>query len=140
MNQKLIFLPLIGQVLITFLVWLWLVVGRVTTIKRQNIDPQILANEVRSNEIFRKLTNQSDNLENLFELPVLFFTVIVVLFLTKNVDSIFVMLCWAFVATRGVHSWIHCTGNRILHRFYAYLISSAILWMTWARLAIHLIQ
>jgi len=41
---------------------------------------------------------------------------------------------------RVLHSLIHCTYNKIVHRFNAYLASSLVLWAMWIRIAIQLIK
>lgn len=136
MEPKLILVPLFAQVLLTFLVWLLLVYSRVTTILRQRINPQVLANEARSNEIYKDITNLSDNFENLFEVPVLFYAAALLIFQTGKSDAIFVGLAWVFVAIRALHSLIHCTSNIILYRFYAYLSSTAVLLVIWIKLGL----
>ena len=40
-----------------------------------------------------------------------------------------------FVATRTVDSYIHCTRNVVMRRFYAYLTSWIFLLCTWLMLA-----
>jgi hypothetical protein len=44
------------------------------------------------------------------------------------------------VACRVLHSWIHCTYNRVKHRFYAFAASTLVLCAHWIVLAIHLVR
>ena len=134
MQNKDLLLPLLAQVFLTFIVWNILAIGRTVTTLRKRINPQILADETQNLLVFKNLINPSDNLENLFEVPVLFYAAIG-LILTLNVnDSFYVAAAWFFVAGRFMHSFIHCTYNKIKHRFYVYILSSWILWVIWARL------
>ena len=87
-----------------------------------------------------KDTRAADNFRNLFELPVLFYLALVVAALTQQVTAIALSLAWAFVALRIVHSAIHCTYNRVWHRFYAYLAGGLVLWALWAVLAVGLLR
>ena len=49
-------------------------------------------------------------------------------------------LAWAFVGLRVLHSWIHCTYNKVMHRFQAYLAGGVALWALWAVLAFGLLR
>jgi hypothetical protein len=81
------------------------------------------------------VSNPSDNFKNLFELPVLFYALALYLFATVQVDAIYVYAGWIFVAFRALHSAVHCTFNRVMLRFYLYLISAVALWLTVIRAA-----
>lgn len=135
MDPKAILLPVCGQVLLTLLVWIVLYITRVGTMKRKRIHPQVLADESQSQILLKEVVNPSDNFENLFELPVLFYVVAVIISTNGVTDLTYVVLAWGFVGFRAIHSLIHCSYNKIMHRFYAYLVSSLILWGMWARLA-----
>ena len=70
------------------------------------------------------MSNPSDNLKNLFEIPVLFYALVLYLFATRQVDRLYVDAGWVFVAFRTLHSAVHCTFNIVLLRFYLYLIAT----------------
>ena len=74
------------------------------------------------------VSNPSDNLKNLFELPVLFYALALLLFVTNRVDATYVAAAWAFVVFRAAHSVVHCTFNRVMVRFSCYLAASLALW------------
>jgi hypothetical protein len=71
----------------------------------------------------------SNNLKNLAELPVIFYAVCLYLTVFGQVDAIHVYCAWAFVLLRVLHSAIHCSYNKVMHRFLAYLLSSLALWV-----------
>jgi hypothetical protein len=50
-------------------------------------------------------------------------------------DPVLVRLAWGFVVLRAVHSLVHCSYNRVMHRFIAYMISCLFLLFMWIRLA-----
>ena len=81
------------------------------------------------------VSNPSDNLKNRFELPVLFYALALLLYLTNRVDGVYVVAAWAFVVFRFAHSLVHCTFNRMLGRFYCYLAASLALWIMVLRAA-----
>jgi hypothetical protein len=82
------------------------------------------------------VSNPSDNLKNLFEMPVLFYAIALYLFVTKQVDATYVDAAWVFVGFRVLHSAVHCTFNLVMLRFYLYLIASIALWFMVFRAAL----
>lgn len=135
MFYKPILLPLLAQVLLTFLVWVYMYFTRFREINRKNIDPQSLADRASLQALLTSSATPADNFKNLFELPVLFYVAILLSLTLLIQDNLLVLLAWAFVILRAVHSLIHCTYNRVLHRFTAYVASAFVLFLMWARLA-----
>jgi hypothetical protein len=43
----------------------------------------------------------------------------------------FVTAAWAYVALRSLHSLIHVTYNRVMHRFLVYVASTLLLFAMW---------
>jgi hypothetical protein len=78
------------------------------------------------------------NLMNLLELPILFYVVCLVLYVTAGVSALAVSLAWAYVVLRIVHSVIHLTYNRVMHRLAAFAISNAVLVVIWVLAGIHI--
>jgi hypothetical protein len=73
------------------------------------------------------------NLMNLLEMPVLFYVVCIAFYATRHVDLGLLKLAWVFVAFRFLHSVIHLTTNRVLHRLSAFAASNVVLLMMWIR-------
>jgi hypothetical protein len=73
------------------------------------------------------------NLMNLLEMPVLFYVVCIAFYVTRHVDHGLLKLAWVFVAFRLIHSLIHLTTNRVLHRLSAFAASNVVLVMMWIR-------
>ena len=134
MDARLIFWPAVAMAALTFAVAVRMFVVRVGQIKREQIKLQSIA---LSAQLAARLTDSApaDNFRNLFELPVLFYVALVIAFLTAQVDALTLGLAWAFVATRFVHSAIHCGYNRVRHRFYAFIGGFFVLAALWAVLA-----
>lgn len=78
------------------------------------------------------------NFVNLFEMPVLFYVLCLALYMTHNVSETLLALAWIYVALRVVHSLIHVTYNKIMHRFFVYALSSFLLLAMWIIFAIEL--
>ena len=71
------------------------------------------------------------NLMNLLELPVLFYVVCLMYFVTDRVDATARDLAWVYVGLRLAHSAIHVTYNRVRHRLIAFAASNVLLIMLW---------
>jgi len=129
MQQTAIFGPFLALMSLTLVVWVYLYVRRIAFIQGRKISPRAL--EVPG-ELARlsppAVSNPSDNLKNLFELPVLFYALALYLYAVNEVDGVYVVAAWAFVGFRAAHSLVHCTFNRVLVRFYCYLAASLALW------------
>jgi hypothetical protein len=132
---KPLLLPLLVQVLLTFSVWVYLFAWRIPEIQRKGIDPQRLKDRATAHELLPDSANASNNLKNLFELPVLFYTAVLLSLVLMIQDMLLVQLAWGFVVLRIVHSVIHCTYNNVNHRFAAYALSCLFLLFMWIRLA-----
>jgi len=79
------------------------------------------------------------NYMNLLELPMLFYIVCLVLYVTGAASSLAIAIGWAFVAFRIVHSVIHLTYNRVLHRLAAFSAANVALVFLWVIAAAHLV-
>ena len=134
MYFKPLLLPLLAQVALTFIVMTSMYQTRVAEMKTKRIHPQRVKTRVKSKHLLTDSAPASDNFSNLFELPVLFYTAILLTLILMVQDSILVILAWNFVISRYLHSLIHVTYNRVIHRFYMFLLSSFFLLAYWVRL------
>lgn len=137
MEQTAIFGPFLATMLLTFVVWVYMYVRRIRFITSTRMTPADMA---KPGELARispaAVSNPSDNLKNLFEIPVLFYALALYLFVTRQVDGAYVTAGWVFVAFRALHSAMHCTINVVIVRFYLYLIASLAVWFMLARAAL----
>ena len=87
-----------------------------------------------------QITKQADrNLINLFEFPILFYAICVVLYVTGKVDAYFVILAYWFVGLRVAHSLYHIFINGFIGdmplRALLWLPSWVIVIWMWVRFA-----
>lgn len=135
-----ILLPLLVMVFLTFLVWIFLFALRIPEIKFKKIDPDDLKDRAEAHNLLTTSAAASNNLKNLFEMPVLFYVAVMLEILLLIQDALLVQLAWGFVIMRVVHSAVHCSYNRVMHRFIAYFISCLFLLLLWIRLASYLVM
>lgn len=129
--------PAFAMIALTFIVWIRLYQTRLAEMKSKRIHPQKVA--LSKDMSLLDDTRAADNFRNLFELPVIFYLALVVAAITGMVTPVFLFLAWTFVALRFLHSYIHCSYNRVKDRFTAYLLGGLALWAVWIYLAFHLL-
>lgn len=135
MDPKTIFAPFFAQMLLTLAVWIYMYARRIPFIV--SLGPRV--DLAKPGELARvspaAVSNPSDNLKNLFEIPVLFYALTLYLFVMREVDGTYVVAAWTFVAFRVAHSIVHCTFNLVTLRFGLYLVATLALWFMLLRAA-----
>ena len=129
-TSTVILLAAIAQVFLTFSVGIVLYIRRISELKTRRISPQKIATSSQSATIMED-TRASDNFKNLFEVPVLFYFLCSVILITKKNNEVLALASIIFVILRAVHSYIQCTSNRVMIRFYAFCFSSITLIAAW---------
>jgi hypothetical protein len=133
-----IFGPVFTMLLLTLVVWVYLFIRRVPFIQNSGMTPDQLAEPGHLAQASpASVSNPSDNLKNLFEIPVLFYFSALYLFATDQVDSVYVSAAWVFAGFRVLHSLVHCSINIVMLRFVLYLLSTLALWFIVLRAAAH---
>jgi hypothetical protein len=110
----------LAMVLLTFAVAVAMFFARFGEMRRKRLHPQAIATSVAMAARLER-TGPADNFRNLFEVPVLFHALVAVALAVNVVPRWLVVGAWAFVALRVVHSLIHCSYNRVMHRAVAFL-------------------
>ena len=122
MPQTAIFGPFFAMLGLTLAVWIYLYARRIPFIRSLgNVDLSAPGTLQRLSP--PAVSNPSDNFQNLFEVPVLFYALTLYLFVTGQVDGAYVAAGWAFAGFRALHSAVHCTFNHVLTRFWLYFAS-----------------
>lgn len=114
MNQDLILWPLVAQVFLVVLLFVRLGQLKDRAKAAGAVDPAVTAldNDAWPDDV-RKVAN---NIRNQFQLPVLFYVILLALFAQQSVDMPAVVVAWLFVASRVAHSWIHIGSNYVPNR------------------------
>lgn len=133
MRSTMIFLPAAAMVLLVAMITFRMFFER----KRQMIASGMHMRDIPSSSQMASRfadTRAADNYKNLFEGPVLFYVALVTAFATAQVSPLITALAWTYVVLRYLHSYIHCTYNRVRHRLYVFLASNIVLWGMWIAL------
>ncbi len=135
MGSTAIFWPMIAHFVLVAIVYYILSAGRVRAVR----EGKATVSQFRENRNEPELSLFArNNLENQFELPVLFHAVCLSLFVTGHATLYPVLLAWLFVIARYAHSYIHIKTNRIRHRRPLFIAGFLILALMWLWLAIKL--
>jgi hypothetical protein len=121
----------LAMVLLTAIVGLTMLRNRVREMMRKRLDAQQIADSTRMAAQLQDI-QAADNFRNLFEVPVLFYTLVAIALATGYVPSWLVVCTWIFVALRVAHSLIHCTYNKVFHRLAVFLPGFALLIGMWS--------
>ena len=119
-------LPVLVLVAWSILVWLWMIAGRVSVMRREKIHPQ---KAVRTREFSTAGREQwvADNYNHLMEQPTIFYAAALAAHAAGQGDAINVGLAWTYVIVRIVHTLIQTTSNIVMWRFYAFIASTLVL-------------
>jgi hypothetical protein len=121
----------------TLIVLLLIPVVRVRAVLKREVRP----NDFRFGEaptVPGKVSVPNRNYMNLLELPMLFYVVCLVLFVTAGASHATIVLAWAFVGLRILHSLIHLSYNHVIHRLGVFALSSVVLLALWVQAGLHL--
>jgi hypothetical protein len=82
------------------------------------------------------LAAASRNVINLYEMPTLFYAGTAIAFAAGESGPLLVVLGWAYVALRALHSAIHLSTNKVMWRFRAFFASWVVLLAYWVVLGV----
>jgi hypothetical protein len=120
MSNDLIFLPILAHIILIFMVYIYL--GRVKTraVKEGDVDRQKASlNPKAWPEYVVKVSN---NLDNQFESPILFYMLSVIYYLTNHVNNILIFIMGIYVLSRYIHAYVHVTSNYVPYRYKFFVI------------------
>jgi hypothetical protein len=132
-------LPVAAMMLLVFCVGVALLAQRSREMRARRIHPQKVATSAQMGATMQRV-NIADNFRNLFETPVLFYALCLSLAVTQSASPLMLAGLWAYVALRVVHSVIHCTYNRVMHRFAAFGAGFVLLLVLWMNFALGLLR
>lgn len=139
MIDKAMLYPVVAMAVLTFGVCCRMYAMRIGQMKRERIHPQSVAT---SSQAAARLTDSraADNFRNLFELPVLFYVVALLLAICGLATPTALTMAWAFVGLRVLHSAIQCSYNKVMHRFSVHVAGALVLLGLWGYAAFGLLR
>ena len=122
--------PLFVEVILSFLLLFWLAPLRTRDIASGITRPENVA--LREPNWSRRALQVGYAFSNQFELPVLFYVLTILAYVTHLAGVVFVVLAWIFVLFRCLHAFVHVTGNDIRLRGAFFAVAALALAVNWA--------
>lgn len=127
--------PMSVMVLLTFVIALMTVAARLSSVKKGDIKAKYFK-LMEGQEVPEVIVKTTRNFNNQFEVPVLFY-VVCTLYISLNIESsVAIVLAWAFVSLRCVHSYVHLTYNNVLHRMSVFFLGFLCVIGLWVNLLV----
>ena len=130
MSLQAVLLPLFVEVILTFVLML-----QMGALRRADYS----SGAVRADDIAlreprwpQRTTQAANAFSNQFELPVLFYVLTILAWVTRHAGIVFVVLAWIFVICRVLQAYIHVTSNVVRYRGLFFSIGAVVLMIMWA--------
>jgi hypothetical protein len=124
-----VLLPLFVEVALTFVLLFWTGYLRTNLLKAGAVKPQDVA--LREPNWPLPVAQIGNAYQNQFEVPVLFYVLTILAWITRHADLLFVVMAWIFVALRLVHAYIHITDNDVSRRGPVFGVGTLVLMAMW---------
>lgn len=119
--------PFLTMLCLTIVVWIYMYIRRIGFMLKNKIPAHVGSTPENMRKVLPDNVNASaNNLNNLFQIPLLFYAICLYLMWAGQADNLHLMCAWAFVILRAIHSLIHCTINHVMSRFVVYFVSSLV--------------
>jgi hypothetical protein len=129
MSVQAILLPLFVEVILTFILLFWMAPLRSRDFSSGAVQPENVA--LREPNWPRRTTQVGNSFSNQFELPVLFYVLTILEYVTHLAGIVFVVLAWVFVIFRILHAYVHVTSNIVRLRGALYGVGALVLAIMW---------
>lgn len=121
--------PVCVQVVLTLGLMIWLGMRRFSLLRSGVVDARTVA--LGEPNWPRSVLQLGNAVRNQFELPVLFYLVVVLALLGDVAGTFLLILAWAFVISRLLHALIHVTTNNVPRRMAVFVFGAACLSVMW---------
>jgi hypothetical protein len=130
MTVQEILLPLFVEVILTFLLLFFLALMRARDFKAGIATHDNIA--LREPNWSKRSLQVAYSFSNQFELPVLFYVLTILAYVTHLAGLVFVVLAWIFVIFRILQAAVHVTSNNVRLRGPFFGIAAIALAINWA--------
>ena len=129
--------PVVMLLILSCVMLLWLYATRIPAILKLDteLDPT-LPSGTQMSQLPYRVRWKADNYNHLLEQPVLFYAAAITLAVLGEGNGLNATLAWIYVGLRVVHSVFQATVNKIPIRFMLFALSSIVLIVLVARLAL----
>jgi hypothetical protein len=129
MSAEMILLPLFVEVILTFALLFWLGPLRARDFRTGQVREEDIA--LRQPNWSKPALQVQYSFSNQFELPVLFYVLTILAYVTHHAGILFVVLAWVFVIFRLCQAYVHVTSNKVMLRGGLFGVSALALAIMW---------
>ena len=137
MTIQMVLLPVFVQVALTFGLLIWMASARTASVTRGETKLRDIA--LGQSAWPAKPTQISNCYDSQFQIPLLFYVLVVLAWMTKQADLIFVVMAWIFVLSRLAHAYIHTGSNHVPTRFRVFAVGMIVLLLMWIVFAVRIL-
>lgn len=129
MSTQAILLPLFVEVVLTFVLLFWMATLRQVDFKSGIARQDNVA--LREPNWSRRTLQVSYAYANQFELPILFYVLTILEYVTHSAGLVFVIMAWIFVVCRILQALVHVTSNNLYLRGPFFGVGAVVLAIMW---------
>jgi hypothetical protein len=137
MTIQMVLLPVFVQIALTFALLIWMARARTSSVSRGETKIRDIA--LRQPAWPAQATQISNCYDSQFQLPLLFFVLVILAWVTRQADLVFVVTAWIFVLARLTHAYVHTTSNHVPTRFWVFAVGMLVLLLMWIIFAIRIL-
>lgn len=137
MTIQMVLLPVFVQVALTFALLLWMARERTSSVSRGETRIRDIA--LRQPAWPERATKISNCYDSQLQLPLLFYVLVILAWVTRQADLIFVVMAWLFVLARLAHAYVHTTSNHVPTRFWVFAVGMLVLLLMWIIFAVRIL-
>jgi len=108
----------------------WMAYLRTSAFRRGEVRPADIA--LREPNWPPRTTQIANAFHNQLELPLLFYVLTILAWVTRHADLAFVVMAWIFVISRVIHAYVHVTSNIVRVRGGFFFVGVIVLTLMWA--------
>jgi hypothetical protein len=137
MSVQAILAPVFVLVALAFIILLWSGYVRFAAVRRGEAGALDVAANPQGWP--PRVIQAGNSFNNQFQLPVLFYVLVILALFLHKADFLFVVMSWLFVISRIFHAGIHVSTNNIGWRFPVYTVGLIILLLMWVIFAVRIL-
>ena len=112
--------PMLAHIAWVFMLYVWITIARAQAVRSGEIDYSAFLLGREEPLAIARITR---NLANQFELPVIFYALVLLLIVLDRVTMVDVAAAWAFVAGRVIHTLVQTLTNNVPLRGQVFMIN-----------------
>lgn len=116
--------PMLALIVWSLVVLVWMYATRIPAMQKAGVDPAGAKEPTSLDALPLRVRQVAYNYNHLMEQPTIFYALVVYSYLAGQQNGPNLVLAWAYVALRVVHSLVQATVNVVLVRFSIFMLAT----------------